>query len=112
MSFILSILSKNVLISNINLVIMILNLIPIYPLDGGRIQRGILIQKLNYDKAMKISMGISDLFLIIVFSLSIFLIVYLKNFYLLIITLYIYTLFKKEMKKEKILRLINYLQSD
>ena len=55
---------------------------------------------------------VSDLFLIILFVLSIILIIYFKNYYLLFLNLYIYNLSKKEMKKERILGIINYLQTD
>ena len=112
MSLIMAIFSKDSLISNINFIIMILNLIPIYPLDGGRIQRIFFILKYKYKKGIKISQNISDLFIVLLFIFSIIFIIYLKNFYLLIVVFYIYTLSRKEMKKERILGLINYLQTD
>ena len=112
MSLIMAIFSKDSLISNINFIIMILNLIPIYPLDGGRVQRIFFILKYKYKKGIKISQNISDLFIVILFIFSIIFIIYLKNFYLLIVVFYIYTLSRKEMKKERILGLINYLQTD
>lgn len=112
MSLIIAIFSKDILISNINLIIMCLNLIPIYPLDGGRLQKNFFVLKYRYKKGIKISQNISDLFLVILFVFSIVFIVYLKNFYLLLVVLYIYTLSKKEMEKDRILRLINYLQTE
>ena len=112
MSLIISIFSKDVLISNINLSIMALNLLPIYPLDGGRIQKNFFVLKYKYNKGIKISQIVSDFFIVIIFIFSVFLIVYFKNFYLLFACFYIYTLSRKEMKKERILRLINYLQTD
>ena len=45
MSLILAIYSKDSFISSVNIIIMILNLIPIYPLDGGRIQKNYFIHK-------------------------------------------------------------------
>lgn len=112
MSLIMAIFSKDNLISNVNFIIMILNLIPIYPLDGGRLQKNFLILKYKYKKGIKISQNISDLFLVILFVFSIIFIVYLKNFYLLFLAFYIYSLSRKEMKKERILSLINYLQTE
>lgn len=112
MSLILAMYSKDSFISSVNIIIMILNLIPIYPLDGGRIQKNYFIHKYRYKKGIKISQMVSDLFLIILFVLSIILIIYFKNYYLLFLNLYIYNLSKKEMKKERILGIINYLQTD
>ena len=112
MSLILAIYSKDSFISSVNIIIMILNLIPIYPLDGSRIQKNYFIHKYRYKKGIKISQMVSDLFLIILFVLSIILIIYFKNYYLLFLNLYIYNLSKKEMKKERILGIINYLQTD
>ena len=112
MSFIISFFSENILIKNINLLIMILNLIPIYPLDGGRIIKNFFIIKYGYNNGIKITKLVSDFFIVLIFIASIIFIIYLKNFYLLFLTLYIYTLSKKEMKKERILRIINYLQTD
>lgn len=83
MSLILAIYSKDSFISSVNIIIMILNLIPIYPLDGGRIQKNYFIHKYRYKKGIKISQMVSDLFLIILFVLSIILIIYFKNYYLL-----------------------------
>lgn len=112
MSLLISIFSKDVLISNVNLIIMILNLIPIYPLDGGRIQKNFLEVKYGYNKGLKISQIVSDFFIVWVFILSLIFIIYFKNLYLFFLSLYIYTLSKKEMKKERIFRIINYLQTD
>ena len=112
MSLIIFLFSKDILIKNINLLIMMFNLIPIYPLDGGRILKNFLKVKYGYNKGIKITQVISDFFIVGIFVLSIIFIMYLKNFYLFFLILYIYTLSKKEMKKERILRIINYLQTD
>ena len=114
MSLILAIYSKDLKRTIIysNIVVAFFNLIPIYPLDGGRIQKNYFIHKYRYKKGIKISQMVSDLFLIILFVLSIILIIYFKNYYLLFLNLYIYNLSKKEMKKERILGIINYLQTD
>ncbi len=112
MSLVIAILSKDVFISNVNLLIMILNLIPIYPLDGGRILKNYFIVKYKYKKGLKLSKNVSDLFIVLLLFFSIIFIIYLKNFYLLVVVLYIYTLSKKEMKRERILSIINYLQND
>ena len=83
MSLIISILSKDILIKSVNLLIMILNLIPIYPLDGGRIQKNFFEFIFGYKKGLKISETLSDFFVVLVFIISIFLIIYFRNYYLL-----------------------------
>lgn len=112
MSLFLAIFSKDSFVSNVNLLIMFFNLIPIYPLDGGRIFKIFLIHKYKTEKGLKISQFFSDLFIIVLFGISIILVIYLKNFNLIILTFYIMFLSKEEKKKERILRIINYLQTE
>lgn len=112
MSFILAFFAKTEFIRCINIVIMLLNLIPIFPLDGGKILKNIFIYKFKMKKGIKISEFINDLFLIILFAVSIVFVIYFKNFNLIILTVYILFLSKEEIKKEKILRVLNYLQME
>lgn len=112
MSLILAIFSKDKFISSVNLVIMILNLIPIYPLDGGRLQKNFFIKKFSYEKGIKVSQFISDFFIVVLFIFSVIFVIYFKNFNMLFLSSYVVLLSKKEMKKERILRIINYLQTD
>lgn len=112
MSLILAMFSKDNFISNVNIIIMILNLIPIYPLDGGRLQKNFFVYKFGYGKGIKISQFVSDFFIVILFVISIVFVVYFKNFNMLFVTSYVLFLSREEVKKERILRIINYLQTD
>lgn len=110
-SLIIALLSKDEFIKNINFIILIINLLPIYPLDGGRLLKNFCVLKYDYKKGIKISKYICDLAIIFLFVFSIISALYFKNYYLIIVFFYICTLFKKEMKKERILGLIKYLQN-
>ena len=110
MSFILAYFSKYILLRDINYLILFLNLIPIYPLDGGRIQKSLFIKKIGYKKGIKLSFYLSDFWLIIMLIFSILLIWKYSNYYLLFLSMYLFILSKVEMKKERIFEAINYLQ--
>ena len=75
------------LIAYINLCILIVNLLPIFPLDGGRILKSILLCKISYKDTMRWIEIISKDTLIVITFLSSFLILYFKNiaFFLLIL---------------------------
>lgn len=70
---------------DINLILFVLNSLPVYPLDGGR------LVKLLFHKAFKI---VSITALLCVFSLSVYLALFERSFSLLLISLYltVYTL--------------------
>lgn len=83
------------LITYSNLLIFIFNLIPIYPLDGGRILNSVLkINKGNIiaDKIMKIIENTTIILLTIISSI---LILYLKNIAILFIIVYLWILVLK-----------------
>ncbi len=95
-----------------NLVIALFNLVPIYPLDGGRIIRcvcGILFGKF---RGKKISLVITKIFLIILVLLSLVVATFSKNYYLIILVFYVFCIVKEEIKKEQFYGIINYLQID
>ena len=81
-----------------NLVIALFNLLPIYPLDGGRIMKSILCLIKGRKRAESLINKISNsMFFLIMFVFSI-LIYYLKNISILTIMLYLLYIVTKENK--------------
>lgn len=103
---------KDLLVREANFAIAILNLIPIYPLDGGRIIRGIIEIFMGYKKSIIISNCISKVVLLGVSFLGIILAVYFKNYSLIFLDIYIFSLIKEELKKERIIKIVNTLIGD
>lgn len=68
----------------INLAIMFVNALPIYPLDGGRITKLLLDKVFNYNVSYRTFFWINTVFLILVFAISL----YLKSVSMLIIFAY------------------------
>lgn len=86
-----------------NVILLFVNLLPIYPLDGGRILKNILHRKLGYWEAVEITNKISNLITVILTitaSISIF---YFKNIAILLIILYLWMLIIKENRRYKLL---------
>lgn len=101
---------SNLIIIYANFIIMIFNLLPIYPLDGGRALKGILHIIAGKKEAERYTNSISFLtLLIITFSASIG-IYYFKNIAIFFIVIFLWILYIKEdivyKKRLKILYLI------
>ena len=82
-----------------NLILLILNLIPIYPLDGGRIFQSIFrifLGKKTADKSINILNNICIILLTIAASIAI---LYFKNIAILFILIYLWILVINENKK-------------
>ena len=79
-----------------NLIIGFFNLIPIYPLDGGRIIKNILNIKKDKITSYKCINTISNITLIILTAISSIAILYLKNIAILFIILYLWIIVIKE----------------
>lgn len=111
-SLIFAFLYNNKIYYLINICIVIFNIIPIYPLDGGRVLR-VLLKFIFGDKiGQNISTYLTNILVIIFLLVGIFIAAYYKNFFFLIVSIYIYRISKNEIKKDKIIRAINYLQTD
>lgn len=78
-----------------NILIGIFNLIPIYPLDGGRIVKGILHIIIGFEKSIKYTQKISYGIIIFITILASILIIYFKNIAIFIIILYLWMLILK-----------------
>ena len=92
---------RNILIIYINFLIMIFNLLPIYPLDGGRILKGILHIVKGKRKAEKYTNIISKITVIVITAISSILILYIQNISIFLIDIYIWYLVIKEDFKYK-----------
>ena len=95
-----------VLIMYSNILLIIFNLLPIYPLDGARIVRGILHIFLGKRKSINIIRNISIFTLIFFTAISSICILYFKNIVYILMPLILWIMFSQEEKvfkaKEKI----------
>ena len=102
---------KALIIIYTNFLIMIFNLLPIYPLDGGRILKGILHINFGIQKSEFYTNIISKITVAIITILSSVLILYVHNIAIALIDMYLWYLVIKEdiiyKKREKILENIN-----
>lgn len=92
---------KSMLIIYTNFLIMIFNLLPIYPLDGGRILKGILHIIVGKRNAEKYINTISKIMVIVITAVSSILILYVQNISIFLIDLYLWYLVIKEDFKHK-----------
>lgn len=79
-----------------NLLIFMFNLLPIYPLDGGRILNGVLHIFVGKREAMKLSYNISMIITIIVTAIASIGILYYKNIAIFFIVMYLWVIVLKE----------------
>lgn len=101
---------KSMLIIYANFLIMIFNLLPIYPLDGGRILKGILHIIFGKRKSEKFINIISNITVIAITVISSILILYVHNISIFLIDMYLWYLVLKEnsiyKKREEIYKKI------
>lgn len=86
----------------INLIILVLNLIPIFPLDGGRIIKSLSKICFKEKTANKISRAISYGSVIILTAICSIIILYIKNFAILLILAYLWILIIKDSHQNKL----------
>lgn len=87
-----------------NLSICFFNLLPILPLDGGKILKEIFTVFFSSDISSKIMIYFSKIFLGIISLVYSILILKVKNIYILILLIYVWYLFLIEEKKYSILK--------
>ena len=87
---------KAIMVIYTNFLIMIFNLLPIYPLDGGRILSGILHIIIGKQKADDAINNISMISTILITAIASVLILYLKNIAIFLIVMYLWYLVLKE----------------
>ena len=80
-----------------NLLIFMFNLLPIYPLDGGRILNGVLHIFVGKREAMKLSYNISMIITIIVTAIASIGILYYKNIAIFFVIMYLWIIVLKEV---------------
>lgn len=85
-----------------NLVIFLFNLIPIYPMDGGRILKGILHIIFGKNKANKYIHKVSFFIIIITTCIASIGVLYFKNIAIFIAISYLWYVYLKENKEYKI----------
>lgn len=85
-----------------NILIASFNMLPIYPLDGGRILKGILHINLGIKKSKIYTNEVAFLTMIIITAVSSIAIYYFENISIFLIIMYLWAIVLKENKKYKI----------
>lgn len=91
-----------------NILVAFFNLIPIYPLDGGRILKGFI--KLKYKNNMvadSVINKISNILAIALTAISSILILYLKNISIFLVIVYLWIIVIKENKRFDLKKKVN-----
>lgn len=79
-----------------NLLICIFNLLPIYPLDGGRILNSVFNIKIGIKESMIITNKISNITMIFITIVASILILYLENIAIFFIVIYLWIIVLRE----------------
>lgn len=103
-ALVIAIIIKQEEIAYINLLLAIVNLLPIYPLDGGRILRTLLRTRFTYKETINYIESISQYTLIILTAIASCYLLIGKNIGIFIAILYLWAIIFKEKRKNKIIR--------
>ncbi len=93
-----------------NLLILLFNLIPLYPLDGGRIIKGILNIEIGYEKSQQLTNLISNFTMIILTLFCSIGVYYFKNIAIFLICIFLWIITIQENNKEKFLETLDFKQ--
>lgn len=85
-----------IIITYINILLAVFNLLPIYPLDGGRIIKQFLIILLGRRKALKYTNLISNIAVLIIIVISLIFCLITKSMFILLTLIYLIYIRKKE----------------
>ena len=82
-----------------NLIIFIINMIPIYPLDGGRIVKNVLKILIGNRKSREYANKISNFFVIVITVISSIAVYYYQNIAIVLALIFLWTLIINENKR-------------
>ena len=94
----------------INFLILLFNLIPIYPLDGGRIIRVFFVRVLGQKLGNKLNKLLNHFFMSVLIFFAIYMLIKYKNISFLLLSIYVWRIYREEIQKDKLQSIINYLQ--
>lgn len=107
-NFILALIFKDIkIIYDINMFLCILNLVPIYPLDGYNILKNLLLFKVNYSKTLNIINIFNYILLFILFLYSIVILIKIYNPSLILFLIYLIILKISYRKNNNIAKYYN-----